>query len=114
MPVASVSGSPCGKSLGSKRREITDEAREEIVKIYHELLNGEVGWGEFSKIFSTTEFGYREIRIERPLKLNFECREERLELLKTRKKPLSSYRMINQQETAASTWHTAKAAIQKP
>ena len=73
------------KSLGSKRREITDQARVEIVKIYHELLNGEAGWGEFSKIFSTTEFGYREIRIERPLKLNFECSEERLELLKQEK-----------------------------
>lgn len=73
------------KSLGSKRREITDQAREEIVKIYHELLNGEAGWGEFSKIFSTTEFGYREIRIERPLKLNFECSEERLELLRQEK-----------------------------
>lgn len=73
------------KSLGSKRREITDEAREEIVKIYHELLNGEAGWGEFSKIFSTSEFGYREIRIERPLKLNFECSAERLELLRQEK-----------------------------
>lgn len=69
------------KSLGSKRREITDKAREEIVKIYHELLNGKGGWGEFSKIFDTTEFGYREIRIERPLKLNFEYSTERLELL---------------------------------
>ena len=73
------------KSLGKKRREITDEAREEIVKIYHELLNGEAGWGKFSKIFDATEFGYREIRIERPLKLNFECNPERLELLKLEK-----------------------------
>lgn len=73
------------KSLGSKRREITDQAREEIVKIYHELLNGEAGWGEFSKIFNTTQFGYREIRIERPLKLNFECNAERLQLVKQQK-----------------------------
>ena len=73
------------KNLGSKRREITDEAREEIVKIYHEMLNGGADWGEFSKIFDTTEFGYREIRIERPLKLNFECSAERLELLKQEK-----------------------------
>jgi type I restriction enzyme M protein len=73
------------KNLGSKRREITDQARVEIVKIYHELLNGEAGWGEFSKIFNTTEFGYREIRIERPLKLNFECSAERIELLKLEK-----------------------------
>ena len=73
------------KSLGSKRREITDTAREEIVQMYHELLNGEAGWGEFSKIFDATEFGYREIRIERPLRLNFECSTERLALLKQEK-----------------------------
>ena len=73
------------KNLGSKRRKITDEAREEIVKIYHELLNGGADWGEFSKIFDTTKFGYREIRIERPLKLNFECSAERLGLLKQEK-----------------------------
>lgn len=73
------------KSLGDKRREIPDSAREEIVKIYQEMLNGETGWGESSKIFDTTEFGYREIRIERPLKLNFECSAERLELLKQEK-----------------------------
>src|SRR5262249_16346454 len=57
------------KNLGSKRREIPEKSREEIVKIYHEQLNGGSGWGKFSKIFDTEDFGYREIRIERPLKL---------------------------------------------
>jgi len=70
------------KSLGSKRREIPETARQEIVNIYHEQLNGGSGWGEFSKIFDTAEFGYREIRVERPLKLNFQCSEERLAKLK--------------------------------
>lgn len=73
------------KSLGSKRREITDDARDEITKIYNQMLNGESGWGEYSKIFDTEDFGYREIRVERPLKLNFQCTEERLELLKVEK-----------------------------
>ncbi len=70
------------KSLGSKRREITDGARDEITKIYNQMLNGESGWGEYSKIFDTEDFGYREIRVERPLKLNFQFAPERLELLK--------------------------------
>jgi len=70
------------KSLGSKRREITDTARDEVTTIYNQMLNGESGWGEFSKIFDTEDFGYREIRIERPLKLNFQCSPERLEALK--------------------------------
>jgi len=68
-------------NLGSKRREIPDDAREEIVRIYHETRNGNGDWGEYSKVFATTDFGYREIRVERPLRLNFEASEERLERL---------------------------------
>lgn len=74
------------KSLGSKRREIPESARQEVVKVYNEMLNGESGWGEFSKIFDAKDFGYREIRIERPLKLNFQFSPERIEILKQDKK----------------------------
>ena len=66
------------KSLGSKRREIPDEARAEIVRIYAGFLNGESGEGDVSRIFDTADFGYREIRVERPLKLNFHVSPERL------------------------------------
>jgi type I restriction enzyme M protein len=66
------------KSLGSKRREITDEARAEIVRIYGEYLNGHAGYGDVSKIFPTTDFGYREIRVERPLRLRFEVTDDAL------------------------------------
>ncbi|MFG6554976.1 N-6 DNA methylase [Sulfitobacter sp. 1A16808] len=66
------------KSLGSKRREIPDDARHEIARIYAEFLNGESGASEVSKIFDTADFGYREIRVERPLKLNFQASEERI------------------------------------
>jgi type I restriction enzyme M protein len=66
------------KSLGSKRREIPEAARHEIVRIYAEMLNGGAGYGEFSKIFDTTALGYREIRIERPLRLCFQATPERL------------------------------------
>lgn len=37
------------KSLGSKRREITDDARAEIVRIYGEYLNGNAGYGDVSE-----------------------------------------------------------------
>lgn len=63
------------KSLGSKRREIPNAAREEIVRIYADMLNGGGPYAEFSKIFATTDFGYREIRIERPLRLAFQVTE---------------------------------------
>ncbi|MCB1286096.1 MAG: N-6 DNA methylase, partial [Microthrixaceae bacterium] len=50
------------KSLGSKRREISDDQRDEIVKLYGEYVEG-----EHSKIFRTDEFGYWTITVERPL-----------------------------------------------
>src|ERR1019366_1911477 len=70
------------KSLGSKRREIPESARKEIVRIYAAMLNGNGEYGEYSKIFDVADFGYREIRIERPLRLNFEASPERIKRLK--------------------------------
>lgn len=70
------------KSLGLKRREIPEGARQEVVKIYNEMLNGKSGMGEYSKIFDNADFAYREIRVERPLKLNFQISSDRLEKLK--------------------------------
>src|SRR5690606_36120796 len=74
---------PMRRSLGNKRRQIPEVARREIVRLYAEMLNGKDGessgeWGEYSKIFDVAEFGYREIRIERPLRLNFQVSDERL------------------------------------
>jgi type I restriction enzyme M protein len=75
---------PMRKSLGHKRREIPQEARDEIVRIYSGMLNGEgqEDWSQYSKFFNNHEFGYREIRIERPLQLNFQFSNERLARLK--------------------------------
>lgn len=70
------------KSLGSKRRAIGDDARAEIVRIYGEFLNGDAGVGDVSKIFDTTDFGYREIRVERPLRLRLEINHDLLDSLK--------------------------------
>ncbi len=69
------------KSMGSKRREIPEEARHEIVRIHAGFLNGESGEDEVARIFDTVDFGYREIRVERPLRLNFRVDAERLSRL---------------------------------
>lgn len=78
---------PMHKILGSKRRKIPESAIDEIVRIYANMLNGEGSedWSDYSKIFTTDDFGYREIRIERPLRLNFQASEERLKLLSLEK-----------------------------
>jgi type I restriction enzyme M protein len=73
------------KSLGSKRREIPQEAADEIARLYAEMLSDDSDLGEFSKIFDTTDFGSREIRVERPLKLTFKVTEEGLASLKDSK-----------------------------
>ncbi|PBB34338.1 class I SAM-dependent DNA methyltransferase [Mesorhizobium sp. WSM3882] len=76
---------PMRKNLGMKRREIPDDARETVVHIFHEMANGDGQWADVSKIFDTTDFGYREIKIERPLRLNFQVTPERIERLKLAK-----------------------------
>ncbi len=73
------------KSLGSKRREIPPEACDEITRIYAGMLNGEGNWGDVSKIFNTTDFGFREIRVERPLKLAFAVTPDALVTLREAK-----------------------------
>ncbi len=52
------------KSLGSKRREIPESARQETVKIYNEMLNGKAGMGEYSKIFDNADFAYSFLRFQ--------------------------------------------------
>ncbi len=59
------------KSLGSKRKYMTEKHIEDIVKIYGNLKKTKV-----SKIFKTTDFGYRRITVERPLKLSFKLHDE--------------------------------------
>ncbi len=61
------------KSLGSKRREITEGHKQAILKLVKARKED-----PHVKIFDTTDFGYREIRVLRPLKLRFEVNAESL------------------------------------
>jgi type I restriction enzyme M protein len=70
------------KSLGSKRREIPEEAREEIVRLYAAFDHADEA---VSKVFDASAFGYREIRVERPLKLSFQATLERIARLDAEK-----------------------------
>ncbi len=68
---------PMRRSLGDKRREISPEQIAEITRLYEVFRKG-----ERSRLFATTEFGYRKITVERPLRLNFQTSPERIERLK--------------------------------
>jgi type I restriction enzyme M protein len=64
---------PMRKSLGDKRREMSVEDLKCITELYQRFEEG-----EHSKIFNNTDFGYRKITVERPLRLNFQASAERL------------------------------------
>jgi type I restriction enzyme M protein len=64
------------KSLGDKRKEISDEDRAKITKLYADFTES-----DDVKIFDNQAFGFHRVTVERPLRLNFQITEERLALL---------------------------------
>ncbi len=78
---ATAMGESMRKSLGSKRKYLTEEQINGIVRTY-----GEFEETKLSKLFDTTDFGYRRITVERPLQLSFYPHDEdRLEALQNDK-----------------------------
>ena len=59
------------RSLGDKRRHLTEEQIAEIVKLY-----GQVGEDDRSKIFDNADFGYTRVTVERPLRLRYQMTTE--------------------------------------
>lgn len=70
---ASAMHAPMRKSLGSKRKYLSEEQIVDIAKL-HEVVEE----GPNSKVFATTDFGYRRITVERPLRLRFSVTPEKL------------------------------------
>jgi type I restriction enzyme M protein len=71
---------PMRKSLGNKRREISQEHIRGLTEIYEDFNEG-----EYSKIFDFTNFGYRKITVERPLRLNFQASFDRIDRIQEQK-----------------------------
>jgi type I restriction enzyme M protein len=75
---ASSMGESMRKSLGSKRKQLNQTQSDEIVRIYGEFISSNE-----SKIFNTTDFGYRRITVEKPLQLSYYTQDEiKIEALK--------------------------------
>ena len=62
------------KSVGSKRRYLSEENIKEITRLYSTFEES-----KHSKIFATEDFFYRTITVERPLRLNYALTAERIE-----------------------------------
>jgi type I restriction enzyme M protein len=65
--------SPMRKSLGSKRKQLKEDQIADIAR-QHDAFEPSA----ISKVFQTTDFGYRRITVERPLRMAFEATPERL------------------------------------
>jgi len=63
------------KSLGDKRKYVTDEQIADITRLYHEAL-GHDGADERIKIFNNEDFGYQRITVERPLRRRWVITDE--------------------------------------
>jgi type I restriction enzyme M protein len=82
------------KSLGDKRKQISEAQIEHVTKLYMSALavasdEGHADHGKV-KIFATRDFGYHRITVERPLKLRFEITEDTLAALES-SKPLAKW-----------------------
>jgi type I restriction enzyme M protein len=75
------------RSLGDKRREVPVDRVQDILKILREFKDSDTrlvrkeGTEEeaiVSRIYPTTQFGFRKITVERPLRLNFQSSPERV------------------------------------
>jgi type I restriction enzyme M protein len=64
------------KSLGEKRKQISEEQIEDITRLY-----GEFAEGEKVKILPNGAFGFMRITVERPLRLRWEVSEDTAERL---------------------------------
>ena len=62
---------PMRRSLGDKRRYLTDEIIEDLT-----CEHGRFADTETSKVFDNTHFGFRRITVERPLRLRFQITDQ--------------------------------------
>ncbi len=64
------------KSLGNKRNYLHEDDIKEILNLFSKFEEN-----DYSKIFDKEDFGYTKVVVERPLQLNYEVNEERLDNL---------------------------------
>ena len=99
------------KSLGNKRKQISDEQIADLTRLY-----GAFEEGPRSKIFPNEAFGFLRITVERPLRLRWEITADTLTAVATDKKiaklPALSQDLVVEKLRAnqGTTYHTEKTA----
>lgn len=108
------------KSLGDKRKMIAPEQIAELTRIYRDALDiaadpDHPAHGKV-KVFANSDFGYRRITVERPLRLRFELTEEALDKLASAAPIRKAYSDTNDfrkllQPLVGSVWQAKTDAI---
>ncbi|AZM54561.1 restriction endonuclease subunit M [Streptomyces sp. WAC 01529] len=106
------------KSFGNKRKQITDAQIKRITDLYVDAVKVAADTDhpdhDKVKIFSTRDFGYQRITVERPLKLRFEITEDTLAALENAKAlaKWDGHEALVEaaRSLAGSTWWTKKEA----
>ena len=99
------------KSLGNKRKQISEEQIADLTRLY-----GAFEEGPRSKIFPNEAFGFLRITVERPLRLRWEVTDDTLNAVATDKKvgklPALSQDLVVEKLRAdqGATYHTEKTA----
>lgn len=75
---ATAMHSPMRKSEGNKRRYISDDQAQDIARLYADFAPS-----ENVRIVDYKEFGYRRIKVQRPLRLTFQVSESGMEALRS-------------------------------
>ena len=88
---ASSFWAPMSRSLGDKRRRITPEKAQDILKLLVDYRDGDTRVGisqeeaVVSRLLPMSHFGFRKITVERPLRLSFRASPERISRLEEEK-----------------------------
>jgi type I restriction enzyme M protein len=97
------------KNLGEKRYEISDDNAKEVLAYYSNNKDS-----DNLKIFNTTDFAYRQIAIQRPLRLRFDIADESMARLKEHKEFLNdvpSKKAGAKGEAENKAWQELRTAI---
>jgi type I restriction enzyme M protein len=99
------------RNLGAKRYEISEENAKDVLGLYNAYTEN-----ERTKIFPTTAFAYREITIQRPLRLKFDITDESVARLREHRDFINdrpSKKSGEKGEAENKAWHNLRAAIYK-
>lgn len=91
------------KSLGDKRHFIPEESIKKIVNTYNDFTVSDK-----VKIFDNEDFGYTKITVERPMQLNYQVSQERLENLYS----YSAFKKLAEDEEGKKQQEAIKEALQ--